>query len=293
MARARLADGSWTRLRRGAFLATQDIAGSDDAFVAARQRALARVAAADGLLTLPHAISHQSAALLWGLPLIDRGATVHIVQASSPHSRGAPDIVRHHHVLASRDTTVLHGIRTTTLERTVLDCAMSLPAQDGLVLVDAALRLGLDRGACLERLGSWSGRRGVRKAIEVLTLADDGSESPGESRLRHTVLRVGFPTPQTQVRVPTVDGDAWGDIGWPEWHLIAEYDGRAKYAANGAAADAVLRERRREVLVEREGWRVVRATSADLRRPHALITAIVRHAPASTAASLRPRRWLA
>ena len=290
--RTRVGSGSWVRVRRGAFVAESDEADEPEPFARLTRQALARIAAVDRQLRAPHVISHQSAALLWGLPYVDDGTRVHVVQRSAPHRRGAADVVRHHHELASGDVVTLAGVRVTTLERTVLDCAMSLSAQDGLVLADAAMRRGLEQASCLARLGTWAGRRGLRTAIAVLELADDGAESPGESRLRHVVLRAGFPPPQTQVRVPTPEGDAWADIGWPEWRVLAEYDGRAKYTADGSAADAVLRERRREVLLEREGWRVVRATGADLARPASLVTAILRHCPAGTASRLQPRPWL-
>src|SRR5665647_3975642 len=53
------------------------------------------------------------------------------------------------------------------------------------------------------------------------------AESPGESSARSVLLRAGLPVPQTQVRVDTPLGTFWSDLGWPEWRLLAEYDGRA------------------------------------------------------------------
>ncbi len=280
--------GRWERLRPGAFLThVPDL----DYFAQLERRALARVAAVDAQLSVDHVVSHQSAALLWGLPLIGDGSTVHVIQRTAAH-RGRPDLRRHRHRLASGDVVELDGLPVTSLERTVADCACALPASDGVVLADAALRRGMARQACTEILLRRSGQRGVRKALTVLELADDGAESPGESRLRHLVLRAGLPVPQTQVRVETTDGPAWGDLGWEEWRLLAEYDGATKYTARSSAAGAVLRERRREVLIERCGWRVVRATRSDQRYPHAFVEEVLRLAPPQARAALCPRPWL-
>ena len=236
-------------------------------------------------------LSHQSAALLWGLPLIGDGSTVHVVQAV-PSGRCSPDTRRHRHLLLDSEIVEVDGRRLTSLARTVADCASMLPPQDGLVLADAALRRGLVREECMELLRARVGHRGVRRATTVVELADDGAESPGESRLRHMVLRAGLPVPRTQVLVETREGPAWGDVGWPQWRLIAEYDGVAKYTAGSTAAEAVLKERRREIAIERAGWRVVRATAADLRRPEALLAEILQRAPAGARQALQPRRWL-
>lgn len=259
VAAARVRAGEWERVRPGAFVSRIPDA---DRWARSERLALARIAAVEAKLAVPHVLSHQSAALLWGLPSVDDGHVVHVIQQVSSH-RGPADLVRHAHHLEQADVVELGGRRVTTLERTVADCLASLPSADGLVLADAALRRGLHRGRTATILTRAPGRRGVRSALEVLSLADDGAESPGESRLRHVLLRVGFPPPETQVLVPTEEGDVWGDLGWRGWRVLAEYDGAAKYTASSAAADAVLRERRREVLIERRGWRVVRASAAD------------------------------
>lgn len=281
--------GRWERIRPGAFLPVDATLGEH---ARRERRALARVLAADAQLRVDHVISHQSAALLWGLPLVGDGSAVHLIQEVSP-KRGAPDLRRHRHRLGAGDAVMLGGRRVTSLARTVADCAALLPAPQGMVLADAALRRGLDRGECLAILERNPRGRGARKAAAVVGLADDGAESPGESRLRCVLLRCGLPAPVTQVRVSTAEGDAWGDLGWPGWRLLAEYDGVAKYTAgSAAAAEVVLRERRREAMIEREGWRVVRATAADLRTPRPLLTALLRVAPAGTRERLEPRIWL-
>ncbi len=276
-------------VRRGAYIEPPDGAG----WAVRRTLALARIAAVHSQLRLDHVISHQSAALLWGLPMVDAGTRVHLIQTTTSHRRGTSDIARHECALSEDDVVSLAGMRVTSLLRTVVDCASTLRPSAGLVIADGGLRAGADIDRLGELVNSMGPRRGITRARAVLGVADDGAESPGESLTRHLLLRAGFPVPTTQVRVNTTDGPVWGDLGWEAWRVLAEYDGVAKYTATGRVADAVLAERRREVVIEREGWRVLRVTAVDLRHPATVIREVLRHAPRGTADALRPRPELA
>lgn len=271
----RLAEGAWVRVRRGAYV---DAPAGLDRFAAARRMALARavaVSASCGDVVL----SHSSAALLWGLPVLTIPDRVDVVSAWSGNARTARDVVRHVTGLDDDDVAVRGGVPTTAPTRTVVDCARTLGVAGALVVADAALAGGVDRGACLERLDRLGPVRGIRTARAALAVADDGAESPGESLARLAVLRLGMPAPQTQLRVRTDDGEFWGDLGWRQWRVIAEYDGRAKYTARGTAAEAVLAEKRRQEALEEAGWRVLRLTSDDLRRPERLRWRLARVVP--------------
>ncbi len=258
-----------------------------------RALALARIAAVHAQLEVEHVLSHQSAAMLWGLPMVDDGSQVHVVQRTASHRRGAHDVVRHEHRLDGGDVVLVGGLPVTSRARTVVDCALTLAPSAGLVVVDAGLRAGGGQARMAELVASMASYRGITRARAVLEAADDGAESPGESLTRHALLRAGFPVPSTQVLVRTVDGPTWGDVSWEQWRLLVEYDGVAKYTANGGAAEAVVAERRREVVVERADWRVLRVTAADLKHPASLVADVLRRAPARTADTLRPRPALA
>src|SRR5660397_192976 len=82
--------------------------------------------------------------------------------------------------------------------------------------------------------------------------------------------------PETQIEIRTDLGVFWADMGWREWRLLAEYDGRAKYEANGSASEAVVQEKRRQEAIEACGWRVLRITKEDLRAPALLLRRIAR-----------------
>lgn len=255
--------GAVMRLRRGAYLPATTLDTIPE-HAAHRLEQLGRTAAVARQLERA-TLSHTSAALWWGLPVVTSSQAVHVVQPHRASSRSAKDIRRHSLELAPEHVTEHHGVRVTTLERTVVDCATLLRVEPALILADAALHAGADLAVCREILGSLGSRRGTARARAVLEHADGGAESPGETRTRLLVLRAGLPAPVTQVPVTLPATTYWADLGWPELRVLLEYDGVSKYTANGAAADAVLAEKYREEAIARAGFRVVRVTRSDLR----------------------------
>lgn len=272
----RVRRGQWEQVRRGAYV---DRVPDEPLYVRGRRLAVARIISAVGQTAADVVVCQDSAALIQGLPLLTKPQQIHIAQPSRPTRHGAPDIARHHVPVSPEESTVLHGLRVTTQERTLVDCAQALPPLAALVVADAALHVGANLTICAEILRSRAGQRGVVQAREVLKLADSGAESPGETKLRFTLLELGLPVPETQIRISTPRGVFWSDLGWREAGVLCEYDGVMKYAANGAASEAVIREKRRQDALEEEGWRVIRVDSADLRSPQALLDRIRRLMP--------------
>lgn len=262
---------------RGAYVSTA--AAGLDRYAARARLDLAAIAAVGRRLTPAHTLSHASAALVWGLPLLTPPAQVHVTQPWSGNSETSPAVARHTNPLSPEERTERLGLTVTTLERTAVDCAMTLGPAGGLVVVDAALHRGADRDLCAELLARRGRARGVRIARAVLAVADDGAESPGESLVRLEVVRLGVVPPGTQVRVETDDGPFWADLGWPQWRVLGEYDGVAKYTATGTAVDAVLREKRREEAIAEAGFRVLRLTRADVAEPSRLAARLRRTLP--------------
>lgn len=299
MVRERLTSGAWTRVRRGAYVDTAWVSEAG-AQAAERRLALARVAAVRLQSTADLLMVRGSAALVWGLPLRAAPGVVHVAQSSRPNRDSAHDVVRHTTAIPDAHRCRRREHLVTTLERTVVDCAAAMDPLAGLVVADAALHLGADRDVVVRILGTLAGSRGVRRARAVIEAADGGAESAGETWARWTLLHLGLPAPQTQVRVETTEGTYWADMGYPEWRLLLEYDGAQKYGSDADEAVAALRaERRRQLAVEEAGWRLVRLTSADrlgtvrarlenLVPPAALATPTPR--PYLTLAAAHPRR---
>lgn len=259
--RRRRRSGDWERVGRGVYLDGAPSSGSPHERLT--EVAVARIVGLHGRLTAPHWFSHDSAAILWGLPSWDAPRTTHVLH---PHRRGArsdPAVSWHVGVPSARDRACILGLPVTSLERTTLDVVSSRAAVAGLVIADAALRAGADPELLAAMLDERGGARGIRRARAVLTAADAGAESPGESAARWHLLRAGLPAPSTQIRIATRLGDFWGDLGWEEWRLLVEYDGRPKYVAD---PEALMREKRRHDAIVESGWRVLRATKEDLVR---------------------------
>lgn len=185
------------------------------------------------------------------------------------------------------------GLWITGLEQTVVDCLRTAPPLDAVVVADAALARGADRGEIERLLSSVGGRRGASRGRELLDLADAGSQSPWESVCRVVVQAVGLPAPETQVRVDTDLGRFYADLGWREWRFLVEFDGAMKYSGgHRAASSALMAEKRRQHAVEDEGWRVLRATAADLGPALPLVRRLRRLLPDTAFRSSRPRPHL-
>lgn len=272
---ARVRHGTWQRVTRGGYVAEP---------ATASVRALATMAAIHERLTAPHWFSHESAALAWGLPTWRAPGVTHLRQGSRPSSRRDPRILRHGGLVDPDLLTTVHGLPVTGLTLTLVDCARTLPALDALVVADAALRAGADRGHALGMLSSLRGRAGVARARAVIELADEGAESVGETATRFVLLRDGLPQPQTQVPVLTRLGTFWGDLGWEEWKLLVEYDGRPKYRST----EDLVREKRRQDALTEVGWRTVRVVKEDLRASARLGARVRRLLPPEAGMVRRP-----
>ncbi|MGV8968431.1 MAG: hypothetical protein ACOH2F_19365 [Cellulomonas sp.] len=257
---------------------------------AARELALARIAAVGRQLRTPIWFSHESAALIWGCATWKPPDRTHVIQTVRPHGAGDPGLVRHLMTLPPADRTRWRGVPVTSLDRTVADCLTRFGPLEGLVIADSALRLGADLDAITARIEARAGERGVATARAVLAAADGGAESPGETRVRHILVSHGLPRPELQVPVHTRLGWFWADLGWREWRLLIEFDGFIKYSslAHGDPAAVLFAEKRRQDAIAEQDWGVLRVTAADLRHPKDLVARVCRRLPAAAVAHLVP-----
>ena len=260
--------GELDRLRRGAY-----VTGARPTDAAATHRLLIRATMAG--LRRPAVVSHQSAAVLLGLPLwdvpLDR---VHVTRR--PRAWNDSGRVLCCHVARMRDDEVIEvdGLLVTGPVRTALDLARSLPHEAAVVALDAALRHGLLEHEVLRaRLFDIAGAPGSRSAARAVVFADGRSESVGESRSRVILHRWKLAPSKLQFEVRSAEGVVIGrtDFAWEEHRLVGEFDGRIKYGRllqpGQDAGDAVFREKRREDAIRDEGWGVIRWTWSDLQRP--------------------------
>ena len=221
-------------------------------------------------------LSHASAAVFHGLP-VPRASLARVCVTrrrrgrghvtSGVHDRGCP--------LSPDDTVVADGVLLTSVARTVVDLARTLPFDWGVAAADAALRAGLAPDALARQVADSRRWPGNARARAVAEFADARSESPGESRSRALLALAGVPAPALQLNVWS--GDVLlgrSDFGWEEEGVLGEFDGMVKYGIRSrpgeSATDALAREKAREDRLRRAGWIVVRWTWRELGTPDAL-----------------------
>ncbi|MDQ0680135.1 hypothetical protein QFZ30_003517 [Arthrobacter pascens] len=211
--------------------------------------------------------SHTSGARLRGLYLWKVDNRIHLTQRTRPSGdRHGRDVVCHTAELAEADRAVVRGLRTTTLERTAVDCGLLLPYRQALILMDHALRLGADRTMLDAKAAGLDGRRGIRNLRRVLAAADPRSESPGETLTRDLIARLRIPSPEPQVEVMTRRGRYRLDFAWKQRKVALEFDGKAKYFDYRPTEEVLFEERQREKALTEDGWTVIRIEWKDLFR---------------------------
>ena len=283
-----------------------------------QQQALIAVAALGHELSPDVVFSHQSAALIHGLWQLHLPEATHVTQPSKPSGRRTPRVVRHSGALDDSEVTTVNGLRVTTIQRTIVDCARLLHPREGLVIADGGMRalvrpdrtaragddarIAVLRESLMASVGSGRGPA-RRRPRAVIQHADPRAESPRESVLRWIVVARGLMAPTVQLPLVTRRGTYYADLGWhlrsgeESWILLLEYDGRTKYGAgldDGADDPAVtssvlLAERKREnIILEEIGAKVVRVDRDDIRHEDEVFRRVCRKLPARLVADLEP-----
>lgn len=196
-------------------------------------------------------VSHQSAALVWGLPLLSPPTEPHITVPPKRRPRPGPPAVLHWKNIDPKDRQP----RLTSLLRTVLDCARILPFGEGLAVADAALTGTLPHQQLIA--GSLMMRGpDVRKVRRVAAAATATAESFLESMLRAVLIEAGLEGFEPQVVVRNGKFRARVDLGHRRARLAVEAEG---YEYHGSSADFAADCRRYDELVA-AGWLVLRFT---------------------------------
>jgi hypothetical protein len=210
-------------------------------------------------------ISHGSAAVLHGLPVwsaaIER---VHVTRSRNGNGRKRSVVQVHGAPLDPLEVTMLDGVPATSLARTVLDLARTLPMEQAVASGDRALAPGLttaELGSCLRGMERWPGVRAARRAVAFF---DVRSESAGESVSRVRLMQERLPASEPQREIFSPDGRliARVDFYWKEQQTVGEFDGKIKYGRllkpGQRIEDVIFDEKVREDAVRDLGLQVVR-----------------------------------
>ena len=269
--------GELVRVRRGAYAPHEE----PDQFIEQRHRRLILATAPqlrDGAV-----LSHGSAAVLYGLPVWPAAVErVHVTLSRSGNGVKRSVVQVHGAPLAPAEIVLIDNLPVTSLARTVLDLARTLPMMQAVATGDRALALGLTKEELETELFAmmrWPGIRAARRVVEFL---DVRSESPGESASRVRLMEEGLPRPELQHEIYGPDGRliARGDFYWEEHKTVGEFDGKIKYGRllkpGQRIEDVIFDEKLREDAVRDLDLQVVRWTWPDLYRSGVLRDRVLR-----------------
>jgi hypothetical protein len=253
-------DGWWL----GRQVERQRLHSISEGVYAVGHRALSRRGLAVGALLRAgpgSALSHMSAARMWGLVAPSTGGAIHV---SVARRRGLPsteDVDIHRPRRLPTSHVVIHrGLPVTTPERTIRDLlAKSTVAEITRMLEQAVTVLGRDP----DELHAWAktlnNTRGLNKLFEALdhVVGPALIRSELESKFRSLCQTYGLPMPETNVKlgpweVDALYRDACVAIELDSWRF---HGGRWQFH----------RDRRKGLALNRMGFEVVRLTWAQIK----------------------------
>lgn len=197
-------------------------------------------------LLAPGAIfSHESAAALWGMPVLGDPVTVHVTVPPSSAARETGG-VRTHRATDPPQSAATSGLLVVAPGETAVTLARHRHPAYGLAVVDATLRR-YPTATLAELNGDNETRdssRGRRHARWALDRADEKRESVLESVSAAAIEWLGFPLPELQKPFPGLAGGLYrADMWWPDRRLVGEPDGESKYDGRFGDPAELLRAR--------------------------------------------------
>jgi predicted transcriptional regulator of viral defense system len=211
-------------------------------------------------------LSHDSAAWLWGLRSSCPSRT-EVTLPARGHRRAGLHI-HHSTILEPIDEAVREGIPTTSVARTLLDCAARGRRRRTDSLLERAERLDLldipEIEEILTRSGRHAGKSRLARAVDLYR--DPAFTRAGtERRFLEAVLKAGLPRPAINTFVAGHEVDAY----WAKERFAVELDG---YQTHGTRA-AFERDPVRLEELKLEGIDAIRVTARRLEREPAQVAA--------------------
>lgn len=188
--------------------------------------------------------SHRSALKLWELD----GPTTVPVEITVTYGHGPiPAGVIVHRTRRLRDLDEAQGVPTTSVKRTLLDCAAILPEIVLTKALDSAIRrrrVGINEMFDFVSQRGGRGVKGTRKLRSVVSAYDSDSvpSSPSESEAYFHIRNSSLPRPVLQVRFATRNGTRRPDFYWPAKNKAVEVDGIGTHSSADALDDDLQRQ---------------------------------------------------
>lgn len=221
-----------------------------------------------------HALSHQSAALLWGMrlpPRLQVPGPVHVTRMGEGQRVKRTGFLGHRAANSLMVRRHSSGIAVTGPARTLIDIAGLLSEIELICVVDGVIcshLTGVNRDRPPQRsfedlhrdLDLLRGSRGVEKVRRAMERACVGSDSAPETRLRLELEDAGACSFETDLEIRGAGGFPVNpDLGDPRARLSVQYEGQHHDERGQRGRDI-----RRLRATEEAGWTEVRIFGADL-----------------------------
>ena len=256
----RLASGHLVRIHRGVYAVGHAQLRPEGRWLAAV------LAAGPGA-----ALSHRSAAALHMIR--ESGGAIDVTTTRRVTVRGV--VIHRTTRLDANDVTTRRGVRTTALERTLVDLAVILPPAKTAEVLREVDRLNcLDAAALHAALERTSGRGGAGRAALRAALAQHHRHATSltlselEDRFLALLDEHGLPRPLTNHPILGMKVDAV----WPQQRLAVELDGWAWHHDRAAFEE----DRARSARLAEAGWTPVRFTHAQVAEQPRRVAATLR-----------------
>lgn len=222
--------------------------------------------------------SHTTAARLLGLPLpweLQNSPLLHVTSDLPRHAPRARGIVGHHAEANGKHLVAVGDLRVTSAVQTWCDLATVVTVRDLVIIGDALVRRKRPFATLAElqeTLDGWCGRRGARLLRVAFESVRAGVDSPKETEVRLIIVEAGLPEPLVNATIRNSHGAflALGDLVYPEYRILIEYDGAYHFAGD----EQLYKDIDRLDTVMEEKWRVVRLNKTHLKRPTAIVAKV-------------------
>lgn len=217
-----------------------------------------------------HAFSHQTAALLHGLPLprafeveLDLHVSV-VMPGRAPTTRG----VAGHRIRIAPPVVDLDGLPVVRADEAWAQLGPLLAVDELIVLGDAVLWQDgelLDAMLAAAHVPYRPARERLQRALREIRR---GCASPGETRVRLLLMRAGVREAELNAEVLLAGVAVHPDLVWRDRRVALEYEGDGHREREQFEYDIERYARLREA-----GWTVIQVTAADLQgeRARALV----------------------
>jgi hypothetical protein len=225
------------------------------------------------------ALSHHTAAVLWGLRRPDTGdGLIHVTVSGASVEDPAGVRVHRSTVLVPTDIRARHGLLVTAAPRVLLDLTPLIGTRETERAIDRMLIEHVGGLGQVQELLRRSGRHAGRAMLQNIVSGYTTStftRSEAEERFLALITGSGLPKPLVNARRHGYEIDFF----WPEQRVAVEIDGFAYHGTR----DRFENDRRRDAALRRAGITVIRVTWRQLEREPSAVLVDVAQALARTA----------